>query len=154
VATSSSTDHAKTDFQPGGTLTAVTGKWTGRCFDTVKDKSGLGRWSGHSLQTSTTAVHILSAYRPVQGSNDAANHTFYQQHWNILRDKGNPNPDPPKQFYIDLGREVTNWHQQGDSDIIMLDANEAITDNKRLLQFIASHNLASLITPIKQAPAT
>jgi hypothetical protein len=89
LTTSSSIDHAKTDFQPGGTLTTVTGKWTGRCFNTVTDKSGMGRWLGHSLQTSTNAVHILSAYRPVQGSNDAANHTLTLEH---LARQGQPQP--------------------------------------------------------------
>jgi hypothetical protein len=36
----------------------------------------------------------------------------------------------------------------------MLDTNEAITDNKYLLRFMASHNLVSLIQPLPVAHAT
>jgi hypothetical protein len=154
LATSSSTNHGSSDFQPGGTLTTVNGKWTGRSTAQISDSSGMGRWSGYSLQKSdSTAVHIITAYRPVK-STESDSHTFFQQNWNIMRNQGNQKPDPSKQFFHDLGKLITALHQQRDDVIVMLDANEAISDNKQLLTFLASHHLASLVTPIADAPAT
>jgi hypothetical protein len=103
IATSSSTDHGTSDFQPGGTLTTVTGRWTGRNTKSITDPFGMGRWSDFSLQKSDSSlVHIITAYRPVTTSFDSDAHTFSHQNWNILRTRGVPNPNPPHQFFIDL----------------------------------------------------
>jgi hypothetical protein len=101
ISTSSSSDHGKSDFQPGGTITAITGKWTGRCSHSIADKSGMGRWSGYMLQKANQKyVHIMTAYRPVSASNTGDSHTFYQQNWNIIRNTGNDNPDPPNNSFL------------------------------------------------------
>jgi hypothetical protein len=155
ITTSSSNDHGKTEYQPGGTLTVVTGKWTGRCSHQVTDKSGMGRWSGQVLQKSDNQLlYVVTAYRPVEVSSVTDSHTFYHQNWTILRNTGHQDPNPPKQFYLDLSAEVDNWQSQGHEVIIMLDANEALVDNKYLLKFMAKHHLVSFIHPIPDAPAT
>jgi hypothetical protein len=155
LSTSSSKDHGKSDFQLGGTVTTVTGRWTGRCTQQIQDKTGMGRWSGHTLTKSDqTFLHVLTAYRPVAVTTVSDSHTFFQQNWKILSQSGHMNPDPPKQFFTDLGKEITRWHSHGDDVILMLDANEAITDNKHILRFTASHNLVSLIHSLSEAPAT
>jgi hypothetical protein len=114
----------------------------------------MGRWTGYSLQASNNSqVHIITAYRPVSTSAGSV-HTFYQKNWNILRNTGTEVPDPPKQFYKDLGTVIDDIHSQDEAVILMLDANEALSDNKFLLKFLATHQLVSLIHPVYDAPAT
>jgi hypothetical protein len=155
IATSSSRDHGASDFHPGGTMTAVTGKWSGRSVGSISDSHGLGRWSGVSLRCSHGhAVHILSAYRPVESHSNDTSHTFLQQHRNLLRQAGQAKPDPPKQFFTDLTTLVNTFHAQKDSVIIIMDANESLLDGKHLPRFLSQTNLISLIDSIHDAPPT
>jgi hypothetical protein len=157
VSTSSSSDHGISDFQPGGTITTITEKWTGRAVKSFADTRGLGRWSGYTLQRSNnTYLHIVSAYRlvSVSGPNHDNTHTFSQQNWNLLRDEGIPVPDPVKQFYLDITSVIIQAHANGDEVILMMDANETLGDNKYLPRFLSQTNMSSLIQGIHQAPPT
>jgi hypothetical protein len=82
ISTSSHHEPTLTNYQPGGTATTITNKWTGRIKRQIHDSSGMGRWSGFQLQTNTDIqLNILTVYRPTisQGI-----HTCYQQQMNSL----------------------------------------------------------------------
>jgi hypothetical protein len=56
IATSSHQEKCRTEYQPGGTLTAITSKYTGKVLKTIHDASGMGRWSGFTMATTTTST--------------------------------------------------------------------------------------------------
>jgi hypothetical protein len=102
VTTSSSTETTRSNRLPGGTLTSIGGKWTGRIMEKINDPSGMGRWSGYKLRcASNTWINILTAYRPTKGS-CAGDQSCYQQQCRILRQQGHQNPDPRAQMLKDL----------------------------------------------------
>jgi hypothetical protein len=140
LSTASSSDQGKSDFQPGGTMTAITGRWTGRSAGTIQDLRNMGRWSGFSLHCSNgKLLHIITAYRPVESSPTGdGSITFFQQNWNVLRREGINQPNPPK---------------QSDKVILMLDANELLK-GKYLPTLLSQTNLTSLVHSVHEAPAT
>jgi hypothetical protein len=78
IATSSNNETTLTNYQPGGTATLITNKWTGRIIKQINDTSGMGRWSGFQMQTNTQHhLNIITVYRP---SVSQGIHTCYQQH--------------------------------------------------------------------------
>jgi hypothetical protein len=140
ISTSSSIDKSRTDYQPGVTATFVTNKWTGRHTSIIRDTSGMGRWSGTKLrQNDNKHLNILTVYRPTIG--DGIN-TCYQQHFPIMRNQGVSKPDPRKQLLTDLAKEITAWNNEGDTTIVMIDANESIhTSTSPLPSFLANTKL-------------
>ena len=50
ISHSSSLLESLSSYQPGGTVSVVTNKWTSRSASIIQDPSGLGRWSGHELR--------------------------------------------------------------------------------------------------------
>lgn len=77
ISTSSSNESTKTEYQPGGTATIITGKYTGRVTQPIQDLSGMGRWSGYKLRrNSNSCINIITVYRPTVSSGI---HTTYQQ---------------------------------------------------------------------------
>jgi hypothetical protein len=73
-------------YQLGGTLTAVTGKCTGRVIKHIHDDSNMGRWSGITLNTNFNHhIHIVTVYQSTRASGP---HTAYQQQRHKLLLKG------------------------------------------------------------------
>jgi hypothetical protein len=153
ISTSSSTDPTKTNYQPGGTATIITDKYTGRSVKHIVDLSGMGRWSGIQMKRNTNSnLNIITAYRPIvtQGI-----HTCYQQHMSILRNKGINNPNPRQQILDDLTVLINGYNDNNDTTILMMDANEGLfTNNSKLTTFLAQTNLTSLIQHPQNHPAT
>jgi hypothetical protein len=56
ISTSSSTDPTKSYYQPGGTATIITNKYTGRAVRPIIDLTGMGRWSGYQLKRIPTNI--------------------------------------------------------------------------------------------------
>jgi hypothetical protein len=50
------------------------------------------------------------------------------QQWSLLREAGIRSPDPIKCFYQDLTHELNTWTTAGHEIILMLDANEHISE--------------------------
>jgi hypothetical protein len=62
LATSSNKQPTLTHYQPGGTDTAITNKWTGRITKQINDTSGMGRWSGFKMQTNNSNhLNVITA---------------------------------------------------------------------------------------------
>jgi hypothetical protein len=153
LSTSSSTDPTKANYQPGGTATIITNRYTGRAVKPIVDLSGMGRWSGYQLKRNTnTNLNIITAYRPIvtQGI-----HTCYQQHMAILLNKGIINPNPRQQMLDDLFTLINEFNNNNDTTILMMDANEGLfTNHSKLTTFLAQTNLTSLIQHSQNHPAT
>jgi hypothetical protein len=104
MTVASSSEIGATDYQPGGTTTCITGKYTGRIIEQIHDNSGLGRWSGHILLgRANKHIVIITAYRPTKS--DGYN-TAYQQQWRLMRQRGHINPEPREQMLLDLQKNI------------------------------------------------
>jgi ribonuclease HI len=131
-------------YKPGGTLTAVIGKWQARVTSQGDDPNGLGRWSFIRISSKHKNLVIATAYRPIKTNGISTN---WMQQWLLLRQRGNPSPDPISEFYKDLGLQIKQWISQGYELILMIDANESIgTRTKGLTEIMVQYNLSDLIS--------
>jgi hypothetical protein len=121
---SGNSEPSYTDYQPGGTLKAVTNKYTGKTITPIHDDTGMGRWSGFTLSTTFgTNIHIITAYQAVKSEGI---HSTYQQQASRLRELGGSCLDPRKTFIQDLQKTITKWNEKGDNTIVMIDANDSL----------------------------
>lgn len=145
VATSSNDEILNSNYQPGGTISGLFGKWTGRLTTRITDISGMGRWSGFRLRCKGNKhISIITAYRTTKDQGGLT--TSYQQQWRHLRNQGITDPDPRKQFLDDITIELQKIQQQQDEIILMWDANESIGENKSALpEFLIKNRLCNLL---------
>jgi hypothetical protein len=154
ISTYSRIEPTKTSYQPGGTATVITDKWTGRSTKQIKDTSGLGRWSGFQLQRNNPNEYfnIITAYRPTILNGI---HTCYQQQTSILKQKGTQNPDPRQQILNDLAQIIQNYNNNIDITIVLIDANESLfQNNSKISLFLAETGLVPLIQNSVHYPPT
>lgn len=110
-------------LQFGGTCTGVTGKWTGRIAEQGMDSHRLGRWS-HVTITGKNGrkVLITTVYQACKASIAAVGaKTAYAQQWHLLRQKGDPQPDPRKRFHQDLDEFLAPYMEAGTEILILGD---------------------------------
>ena len=126
----------KSQFLPGGTLTAVLGKWKSRVMSSGSDKTQ-GRWSWVRLQGNSPEggkernIRIVNMYRVCQKNITDSSYTSYMQQYNIQLKEGNPTPLPHQQAIIDLIAFIEECKKKGDEIILCLDANEEIQEGKK-----------------------
>jgi hypothetical protein len=140
IDTSSSTDPTINSYQPGGTATIITNKWTGRAALPIHDTSGMGKWSGYKLQTNTNSfLNILTVYRP---NISKGLHTCYQQQITIMKRQGQHNPDPRQQLQNDLTDLIIEFNNNEEKTIVMIDANEGLhNNNSKIATFLAKKQM-------------
>lgn len=124
VSTSSNAEKNPTSYQPGGTISAMFGKYTGRISSNIRDPTGLGRWSGFKLTTNLgQPLNILTVY---QSTKSDGIHTAYQQQAHYFRTLGVHNPDPRKLLLKHLSQLLSTYHHNKEEIIILIDANDGI----------------------------
>ena len=129
ITTSSSTCSWHSLHKPGGTLLGITGPMVGRVRKTIEDD--LGRWTGvELLGRDGRNVVIICAYQVCQLHGPAGQSTAYQQQVALLRQQGQLQPSPRKQFILDLGVLVKSYHDHNCDIILMGDFNEVIGLNR------------------------
>jgi len=143
IATSRSTEPTNSPYQPGGTLTAIDSAIAIRTKSRITDPSGMGRWSGFCIQRpNTTDLMIITAYRVCkQTARAAGSSTAYLQQYRILRNSGDPKPNPRRQTLTDLGKLIQQYHQTDATVLLMIDANEDIHGKEGMADFIATTGL-------------
>jgi hypothetical protein len=123
------------NYQPGGTATIVTDRWTSRVVKTGADPFGLGRWSYIVLKgKSDINICVITAYR-VCNNKYTGPKTAYQQQRRHLAALFRQTakvlvPDPFKQFVLDLQSWITCIQQDGTHIILCLDNNEELLPNE------------------------
>ena len=129
---------ANETFQAGGCLTTA----QGRTATTVQshgivDPTGLGRWSGVTLEgKGGNVLSIVTAYRVCEGSVRHApigsalvrEHEFY-------RNKGEKSPQPRQRFLSELRQIIEQLQNRGHAILVMLDANGTLEHDKALQDF-------------------
>jgi hypothetical protein len=66
VITSESDIRYEHEYKPGGTLTAIIGKWQSRISEKGTDPSGLGRWSYFRISSNKRNLIVVTAYKPLK----------------------------------------------------------------------------------------
>jgi len=120
------------DYQPGGTLTLIVDRWTSRVIKSGMDPYGLGRWSYVILRGKQNInICVVSAYR-VCNEKYTGPKTVYQQQrrqlCTLFRQKGKVvDPNPNRQFILDLQSWLSYIHLEGSQVILSLDNNEELS---------------------------
>jgi hypothetical protein len=122
LITSESDIRYENDYKPGGTITAIVGKWQSRILENGTGPSGLGHWSYFRISSNKRNLIIVTAYKPLKTQGP---HTAWTQQWMMLRET-NRNPDPVKSFCDDLATETKKWVDKGYEIILMINANEEV----------------------------
>jgi hypothetical protein len=126
MSVSSSTEMFDTPYQPGGTATIVGGAWAGRA--TTANDSELGRWSEVRLEgKANKVVRIITAYGVIE-RNTSGEKTVYAQQRKILERQGALNPEPRSEMFKDLGTRIKTLTRQGEEIILLIDANDSLSD--------------------------
>jgi hypothetical protein len=116
-------------------------KMAGQITKQGSDPSGLGRWTYSCLEgkplgdgSKSTPRHrkinIISAYLVSQNDSSSTGHdTAFMQQKCLLTLKGESNPKPRKQGFLDLTKQIQSM-QDKDNDVLLLctDANVGILD--------------------------
>lgn len=127
LQTSHTPDPFLSNYQPGGTLTAICKNCVSRVVAKGEDPFGLGRWSYVTLRgVGSTKITVVTAYNACQSAGDT---TYYHQQLRVLsslhRDQHiNAPPDPRCQFILDLQSWSEHLHSEGHQFILAMDANE------------------------------
>ena len=139
--------HYDTPYQPGGTTSIITDNLIGRYHSSSSDMV-LGRWSViHLTLPNDTILTIVCCYQVCeQHIDNIGPKTAYSQQWSILRQQGQRNPHPRRQFYIDLERMLSRFHEKGHQLILAGDFNATLGDDSTGLDRIL-HKF-NLIDPI------
>jgi exonuclease III len=139
----------KKAFKPGGTSTIVNGPLSSRVSNKDTDPYGLGRWSSLTIDgRNKRKITAITAYcPPKQTINNAGLFTSFFQQFHQLRSSGSKNPRPIVQFYDDLEQHTITLQAKGNEIVLMMDANESLTDRGSKLKELASAcNLTSVHT--------
>jgi len=161
ISVSSSDEPSAPEYQPGGTFIATLGPWTSRVQHAANDSTGLGRWSYLTLRLKNDRkLQILSGYRVCEQNPTLGSRTCYNQQLRLLTAAGHHDPNPRKQFFLDLTQLVKTWRAHDNEIILCLDLNEdtSILNPLEDLGFLLSQtDLVDLHRhrhPTKHTPAT
>lgn len=141
VQASARGEHTTREYQPGGVLTAFTGRITGRVLESHRDP--WGRYSWTKLRGDRReGVCVITAYRVCQVQQMLIEE---RTRCRELQDQNDTIPannrsklNPRKRILQDLEREITKIREAGFHVILMMDANDDWTkaDGKELKSFI------------------
>ena len=109
--------------QPGGCMVVSAHTARRKVIANGVDFRGLGRWAWTRYKgTQNKTLRVISAYRP--GDNAGA-HTVYSQQKSYFDELGDGRR-PRNIMMEELGNEIRSWQEDGDSIIVMLDANDHV----------------------------
>ena len=101
----------------------------------IKDPTGLGRWSGHTLRGKSNAFFsILTAYRACSGSigTSPIGSTFSREYEHLRRSQNLASPRPRKQMIQDLIAAIKTLQTSGHTILLMMDSNAQIHEDQDL----------------------
>ena len=123
-------------FQSGGSITMTTGSLIPMLHGGhIKDPTGLGCWSGHTLQGKSNAfLSIFSAYQACLGSigTSPIGSTFSREYEHLHRSQQLVSPIPQKQMIQDLIAAIKLLQTSGHTDLLMMDSNAQIHEDQDL----------------------
>jgi exonuclease III len=133
-------------YQPGGTMTMVTDKYTGQVKE-MGHNIDLGRYSYIKMIRKHGRLIIMVTIYNVcnQQGNHGSNHMAHTQQLSLLLQQGR-SAHPRKAFLDDFDHQVTDWIATGHELIIAGDINEELgNDISRFSRISAKHHLIEFI---------
>jgi ribonuclease HI len=131
-ATSNAPNILRTNtYQPGGTCTAILGKWATRVTDSGSDRL-LGRFSWITLEgKQDSRLTIITGYRVGNGSHttDILRNTARAQQSRILRAQGST-ANPRHRFIDDIITLIQDFQDRSHHIILSWDANEPLISDQ------------------------
>ncbi len=120
-----------------------------------RDGTGLGRWSGLRFTgQSNEQFCLLTAYRVCNGSATRSPlGSSYLREYEYFRSQGHQSPQPRRLFLTHLQDFIHSLQQDGLAILLMLDANDILSDSGPLREFIVSCGLFDLHSR-SSAPST
>ena len=146
----------KDTFQAGGTTQVVRGNMTTTVFGPpILDPTGLGRWCGFTIiGKADNKLSVITGYRTCRGSiaTSPLGSSFHREYV-YFKDHRVKQPQPRKQFFLDLASTISELQNNGHALLIMLDANSDLESDSQMQDFLHSHDLSDVhkATP---APST
>ena len=139
----------------------LTGKWCQRAEPGAgKDPSGMGRWSYMVLEGKTgKELLVITVYRVSQVSMPQLweGTTYHQEHM-IMSKTGYINPNPRKQFILDMIKFIQDHQGREREILLMLNANEEVGKKSQgimaLVQECLLNDILATYHPDKQKPVT
>ena len=114
--------------QRGGTATVLKDELASYVIDSGQDYTKLGRWSWYRVEGEPGCrTRIVSAYAPT-GSEASEDASYWKQSQRFIKKKG-LKTNPKELFREDLCKALKNWREAGDRIVLMIDANENVTDH-------------------------
>jgi hypothetical protein len=144
ISTSSSSIKYNTNYQPGGTLTMITDKYTGCATGTGNDP--LGRWSYIEILGQGCTILLVTVYNVCKHSGkQVGSRTAHTQQASLLLREGRT-VSPRKAFLDDFEAQVRVWRQAGHELIICGDLNEQLgSDTSGFSRISSLFNLVEII---------
>ncbi|KAI2514050.1 hypothetical protein MHU86_434 [Fragilaria crotonensis] len=134
-------------YQPGGSLTAVTGTITSSIFgDSIQDPTGLGRWCGFTIRGSSDfKLTVITAYRVCSGNvRTSPLGSSFSREYHYFKDQGYKSPNPRKLFFQHLAEVIRQLQDDGNAILLMMDANSQPHNESFFENFLVSCNLVDL----------
>ena len=145
--TSNSTHSYNSTYQPGGTCSILIDKMVGRHHSSTNDTT-LGRWSITNLSMrSNQQLTVICCYQVCkQTISSTGPKTAFSQQWSLLKRQGIQNPQPRKQFYVDLDKLLNKLTSQGNMILLAGDFNSTLgEDPTGLDRIVHKYNLCDTI---------
>ena len=122
-----------------------------------RDPSGLGRWVWQLYRGKhNRRLRVVTAYRPCDKKGGPGLYTTFRQHRDYFNKKGEGNKDPRRQILIDLAKDVSQWHADGEQVVVYMDCNEDVR-SQNIKQWADLCGLREVITEAhgeSEAPST
>ena len=127
IVGTSSTEHCKNFYLPGGCAIILKGQVTGRLAGFGVDTKGMGRWCYVKLNgTNGRLTWFITAYR-VQNNPYGGNDTVYKQQLRLLTTQGVKEPKPQHTWDEDF-MQFLQAIPKHDEIIVGMDANAPLSD--------------------------
>jgi exonuclease III len=144
ISTSSSNIKYNSLYQPGGTATIVTDKYTGRVTSYGSDTE-LGRWSFIKILGKGRTIILATVYQVCDIQGQAGSRTAHTQQVSLLV-RQSRTVSPRRAFIMDFMTQVTEWRAEGFELVIAGDINEELGNDINGFASISSkHNLVEII---------
>ena len=134
-------------FHAGGSLQVVRGQMTTQVFGSpILDPSGLGRWCGFTfIGKAEHKLSVITGYRTCQGSIASSPlGSSYHREYTFLKEQRVKNPQPRKQFLLDLAIAIEALQEQGHAILLMMDSNSTLRTDTQLQSFLESHDFSDV----------
>lgn len=128
--------QAPTHWKPGGIMTVVVNEIVHSVITSQADE--LGRWCQITIATKHgQPITLYNVYNTINNTVARARpSTIWMQQWKLLRLAGILNPNPRKQFIIDLSKQIEHAYNSQHRICIIGDINETLGENPALMSSI------------------